>query len=651
MKDEPRPIAELVPLSPPAFERVVRQCMAKHPDDRWQSASDLKRELAWIAASGSQPGIPAPALARPRQRVWRTWTPVAAGLVLAAAGLWRGAARQAADPHMHVVLTHDAGGIIVPEPEWVAISPDGRRVAYEATDSSTTLLYVRDVGSAIPRKACDLSPIGDVFWSPDGRYLGFTTSGDDARLWKIPAEGGSPVSICDVKWSRGATWGKNGDIVFSPAPEGPLYRVSASGGDVTPVTSLDAARHETGHRAPCFLPDGEHFLFAALPQQERGWDIFVGSLRSKAVRKVLTAGSAVTYVHPGYLLYVRDEKLVAQRFDMKKLALAGDPLPIADPPAPGLQDAARTATASNDGRLAMLRNVQAPTRVQWVDRGGLLVGSLPMPVGRYLQVASSPDGRSALAVRSVSAVMSEIWQADPARGTTTRVTPAGVYGSNPVWSADGRGVCYTSTRESGQKIFLQRLGDVTEPRLLRTIDAQFQVPTGFTPDGRTLIFSVVAATTQFDLWTVPVDGTSEPRPVVRSSSWETDGVISPDGHWLAFDSDETGKTEVYVESFPVPGGRVRISTGGGASPQWTRGGKELLYLRPEPGGASVMSVAIETGPALRPAMPRVLFRVAGLQGFSPTQDGERILIAAETGTTPPPTIALILDWTEQLKDR
>jgi eukaryotic-like serine/threonine-protein kinase len=220
-----------------------------------------------------------------------------------------------------------------------------------------------------------------------------------------------------------------------------------------------------------------------------------------------------------------------------------------------------------------------------------------------------------------------------------------------VWSADGTSVCYTTSRERGQRIVFQRLGEAAEPRLLRTNEAQFQVPTSFTPDGRTLVFSAIAATTQFDLWTIPLDGSAEPRPVVRSSSWETDGVVSPDGRWLAFGSDETGKQEVYVESFPVPGGRVRISTGGGASPQWTRDGKELLYMRQEQGGASIMSVAVDASGAFHPAMPRVLFRIAGLQAFSPTRDGERILISAETGVNPPPSISLILNWREQLQDR
>jgi Tol biopolymer transport system component len=239
------------------------------------------------------------------------------------------------------------------------------------------------------------------------------------------------------------------------------------------------------------------------------------------------------------------------------------------------------------------------------------------------------------------------------RGTTPkhRLRRHSNLGANPVWSGDGTSVCYTSSSEGGQRIVFQRFGAAADPRLLRTSNAQFQAPTGFTPDGRTLVYSAIAPTTQFDLWAVPMDGSAAPTLLVRTSAWETDGVVSPDGLWLAFSSDETGKAEVYVESFPVPSRRVRISTGGGSSPQWTRDGKELMYQRQDHGGASIMSAAVETGAGFHPGMPRVLFRVAGLLAFSTTRDGERILVSAETGVSPPPSIALILDWPEQMRDR
>jgi Tol biopolymer transport system component len=491
----------------------------------------------------------------------------------------------------------------------------------------------------------------DVFWSPDGRCLGFTTTGDAARMWKVPADGGAPVSICDVKWSRGATWSKDGTIVFAPAPEGPLYRVAASGGDPVAVTALDSSRHETGHRMPWFLPDGQHFLFAALPSGPRGWDIYVGSLRSKKVTRILTASSGVTYAAPGYLLYVRDGKLVAQRFDAGVLKLVGDPVPIGDPPDPGPVDASRIATASDNGRLAMLRNQAPDTRVEWVDHAGAVVGRIPLPPGRYTEISASPDGRSVLASRGVSNVTSDLWLADPARGTTTRLTPAGGNEFGPRWLPDGSGYAFGAAREGGGRIFVARLGDPKPPRPVPTSDAQFQSVTGISPDGRWLVLSIVDPVRQFDVWMLPTDGSAKPTLLVGGSAWEDRGVVSPDGHWLAFNSDETGQAEVYVQPFPGPGPRTRVSFDGGHDPCWARGGKELLYQRDETGGGSVIAVPVTIGERFTPGTPRTLFHRPGLVSFSAAVDGDRILVSANAEGAVPPSLALTLDWPRQLKER
>jgi len=627
---------------------LLRRCLTKDAKQRLRDIGDARLELSEALTS---PAEPVAAAAAPRGPALLPWAVAALGLALAAFGLWRGSARVARDPHLHSVLTHDLGGPIAPYPASLAISPDGKRVAYLVADSTGMQLWMRELDQDAPRLVYSKSSATDVFWSPDSRYLGFSTTGDRARLWKVPAEGGDPVSICDVKWTRGATWGAKGVIVFQPAPEGPLFKVSAGGGDAEPVTEIDTSRHQTGHRMPCFLPDGEHFLYAGLPQGPRGWDIFVGSLGSKRATKLLTAGSGVTYVEPGYLLYVRDGKLVAHRFDARSRKLSGDPAPIADPADSGPVDATTFASASRDGRLVMLRNSAPDTRVEWVDRAGQTLGRVPLPAGQYYQAAPSPDGRSVLISRTASNSAAEIWHSDPARGTTTRLTPPGKNDAGPVWLPDGGRYAFASLREGGIRIFVTGVGDPAEPRLVPTMNAQFQSATGVSPDGRTLLVSIVDPVNQFDIWAVPVDGGGQPVAVVRGPAWEDVGTVSPDGKWLAFQSNETGQMEVYVQPFPGPGPRTRISLDGGHDAVWTRGGKELLFQRDGAGGGSVMAVAVETGAQFSAGTPRALFHRGGLLGFSAPPDGGRILALSNAEGAVPPTIALTLDWTRQLKEK
>ena len=635
---------------PPRVRELLRRCLRKDARERLRDIGDARLEIAEAIAAGAT-AAPEPAAKTTPHAGGFAWLVAALGLALAVAGVWRGSARLETDQHLHAVLTHEAGGAIQPYPTSVIISPDGRRVAYIVVDSTGSQLWVRDLDQQGPRRVTDMTSVRDVFWSPDGRTLAFSTMGDGARLWKVPAAGGAPVSICDVKWSRGATWGKGDVIVFAPAPDGPLYRVPAGGGRVEAATTLDSTRHETGHRFPWFLPDGDHFLYAAIPQGPRGWDICVGSLHSKESRRLLTAGSGATYADPGYLLYVRDGNLVAQRFDPQRIALSGDPVPIGDPPDAGPVAASWVATASRNGRLVMLRNRAPDTRVEWDDRSGTPLARIPLPTGHYETVVPSPDGTSILATRVVSAVAREIWRSDPTRGTTTRLTQPNPVSGDPVWLRDGTGFAFDREHEGGFRIYLAKLGGSGEPRLVPTTDAQFQSPTDISRDDRTLILSVVDPVNQFDIWSVPLDGSARPRLVASTSAWEDDGRLSPDDKWLALQSNVTGTNEVYIQPFPGPAPWTRVSFDGGRDPRWSRGGKELLYLRDEASGVSIMAAPIEVGGRLRAGTPRALFHKAGLAAFCPSADGARILVSADAGNEPPPSIALTLDWTRQLRER
>jgi Tol biopolymer transport system component len=659
LKEAPRPMVELQPLTPPALERVARQCLEKDPDERWQSARDVASELRWISESGAEvisPSLSSRRARMPRERV--AWlvagVAVVTALALAAASvaIWRGAHGPVGEASLHATILHDGEGVIDTTPSNVAISPDGRRIAYIVNEADGVRLWVRDLESGTSRRLSDLASAQFPFWSPDGQWVAFFTEADPPRLWKAPANGGAPISLCRTTAGAGGTWSQDDVIVFAPTAAGPLHRVPASGGSSEPVTALDATRHETGHRMPWFLPDGDHFLFSTLPRAGPDVEIFAGSLRSKQVKRIMSASSGVTYAEPGYLLFERDRKLVAQRFDPSRLELTGEPVPIGDPSLAEAQwEATWMATASRDGRLASLMSWPGRTEVEWVDRSGRRLGQVPLPTDRWQELALAPDGRSVLAGRPVSALGGEVWLFDSDGAKAERVSPREIINFGPVWAPDGNSFIYTSASSGRFEIYRQATDHAGAPQIIPTVDTQFKTALGFTSDGRTLVFAAYGPDWGWDLWTAPLRGGGAPVLLVRAIGRNPQAAVSSDGRWLAYASDESGQSEIYVTSFPAVGQRTRVSTSGGAVPVWTRGGKELLYVASRGRESTLMSVAVEAGPPLIAGAPRSILTRRGLVSFAATQDGERLLLSVESGDTPPPYIGLTLNWTAALKGR
>jgi Tol biopolymer transport system component len=476
-----------------------------------------------------------------------------------------------------------------------------------------------------------------MFWSPDSRYFGYSVGG---KLRKIAVGGGEPTTICNVKWARGADWGSRDQIVFAALPESPLFAVAAAGGEPRQVTTLDAARHETSHRFPSFLPDGDHFLFVALPGGQGGFDIFLGSLKSKEVRKIMRADSAAVYAEPGYLLFAREGKILAQPFDPRRLELSGEAAVLADAPPKSDLDAEPVVSASDDRRIVFLRSGVTSTRLEWHDRKGIAQGTVPLPPGPWEMSMLSPDRRTAAVMNG-----SELWLVDLVRFIPTRFADTFSKEAGLALFDDSRRFAFSSNQSGRAEIYIGSTTGAGEPQIVPTTDAQFKTVWDISTDGKTMVFGQMGDTTRWDLWILPLQEGGKPQPYLAGPGQEQSAHLSPDGKWLAYDSDESGQKEVYVQSFPVPGHKMRISVDGGDWPGWTQGGKELLYGK----GDILMSVPITTaGAELEPGTPRPLLTIPeGTNGGDGTADGERFLIS--TGPEVQRDIRVILNWTALLK--
>jgi Tol biopolymer transport system component len=639
MNAQPLPMSGLAPMAPPALERVVDACLAKDPGERIQTAHDVRLQLRWIAEGGSQAGLPAPVVARRKGRERLAWIIAAAGLALGAVAAPAWFAGFAPVRPVQLSLLVPEGQVLTPYSSDTAISPDGRTVAFAAYDSNgVPHLWLH----SLEAQAATLLPGTEnafmPFWSPDSRVIAFA-SPSEHKLKKVPISGGTPLTVCDAENFRGGSWGRNGEILFAPASEGPLYRVSAGGGEAIQVTTVDSVRHENGHRMPCFLPDGEHFLFASLPAGPQGFDIYTGSLRSKSVKKVMTARSAPAYVSPGCLVFVREGSILAQRFDAGRLELRGEAVTIGEAPVASELNADRVASGSRDGRLVFPIARRPDTHLVWLDRTGVPSGEVALPRGPWGALTLSPDARRAALVNG-----NDIWIADLTRMVTTRVTSGKAVNTTPIWSPDGAHIAFVSTQIGREEIYVVNADASGDPVRTRTTDDQFKLPYDWSRSGETLVFGSLSPTTHWDIWTVPMSGDGKPSAYLRSPSVEQGGRISPDGKWLAYQSDESGTIEVYAQSFPVPGHKVQISTGGGQYPAWTRDGRELVYYSGD--FSAAISVPLEIGPEIRPGAPRTLFKFPrGYTGADVARDGERFLVSVPTGEGAPARLNVVLGWT------
>ena len=623
-------------MIPPALNRVVKTCLAKDPEDRFQTAHDAKLQLEWIAEGGSQAGLPAPVVARRKNREKLAWA-VAAILALVSALAIVGYLRRAPKPPRVVRFE-----LATPE-EIVAldaprVSPDGRYVAFNATDSSgKTRIWLRALNALAPQPLPGTEGTNRPFWSPDSRFLGFFAEG---KLKKIDVTGGPPQNICDAPTGSDGSWSPEGVILYDGRGTDPIHRVSAAGGVPVAAVKPDPAKKIGQVGWPEFLPDGKHYLYMVIGTRAEDSAYRIGSLDSNESKQLAPAQTLVTYAPPGYLLFVRDRTLVAQPFDAKAMKTTGEPVPLAEKIGVDNVGLARFSV-SREGTLAY-RTGESGTRLLWVDRNGKELGTAG-EAGDSREPALSPRGdRLAFGMADARANNSDVWVRDLARGVNSRLTFGPVDEFAPTWSPDGNRIAYAV---DGKGIF-EKAADGTgeESELLKAPELMF--PTDWSRDGRYIAFTWQGKGTGFDAWVLPTFGDRKPIAVLKTPFNEGGTVFSPDGRFIVYMSNESGRNEIYARSFPGPGGKWQVSADGGADPHFSADGKEIYYRAPD---QKVMAVDVKIGAGFEAGVPKALFlgrfQPANARNrFVPSADGQKFLIVAPLGRDAMAPTTVVLNW-------
>jgi serine/threonine protein kinase/Tol biopolymer transport system component len=650
LETDPPPISSLQPMTPPALDRIVKKCLRKDPDERWQDARDVTDELKWINGSGSQPAVPVtPVVRRKLDRL--AWAVAAAALVIAAAAASVAYLRRATAviPPVRFAVGPPEKGSFSPLSPFLTLSPDGSNLAFVASGpTGTRQLWIRALDSlaAQPLPGSEMADVS--FWSADSRSVAFYAEGS---LKKMAVSGGPAQTLTAAipLPIGGGTWSQEGVVLFGtfPPSKSGIQRVSAAGGTATPATTLDASRQENAHLWPHFLPDGRHFLYLARSTNAENNGIYVGSLDSQERTLLLNANSNAVYVPPGYLLYHRAGTLMAQPFDAQRTRLMGEPVPIAE----GLQfvDVFGHAAfaASQNGVLAYRSGTGMPTRtLVWVSRNGT-EQPLAAPERAYDYPRLSPDGgRIALEIGP------QIWIYDLARDALTRLTfEEGSVSENPIWSPDGKRILFDSST-TPRGIFSQMADGSGGLERLTTSEYQ-QTTRSWSSDGQWLAFNQLHPTTQRDIWVLRLSD-RKAQPFLTTRFNEGAPEFSPDGRWLTYVSDESGGPEIYVQPYPSPGGKWQISTEGGTEPVWNHNGRELFYRS----GTRMMVVDVTTQPTFSAGKPRLLFDRQYLSTpfpqtfprYAVSPDGQRFLMVKQ-GEQALTQINVVQNWISELKGR
>jgi len=645
MKEEPAPVSAVLPTSPPALDRVIRKALSKDPEDRWQSAGDLGSELKWIAEGGSASGIAAPVVPSRRRRL--AWLPWVAALILAAIGFAAGlrARRTAEAPVTRSSID------LPPEMDldrWTspAISPDGSTLVFAATGADRKRqLWVRRMDQFSVQPLAGTDDAMGPFWSPDGHSIGFFAA---RKLKRVPAAGGAVLTICDAQDGRGATWSVDDVIVFAPAPFSGLFKVPASGGAPVEVTRVETQGRT--HRLPWFLPDGKHLLYLSGTQtSDIDKDTSLQALDLATGKSTLVARetSEGRFVEPGYLVFLRDGNLLAQPFDRKTLKTTGPAAPIAEGVAFEAFRWVGKFAISATGRLVYQSNEAfRKSLLTWFDLDGKPLGSVG-EAANFFTVALSPDARRVVATLLGNRnYRPEIRLYDLERGVGSRFT-FGVQGSNfPAWSPDGRAVAYG---DPGSGVRIKAADGSSESKLILPEKANIW-PLSWSADGKRMLLRIQDNQGgSVDLWDLPLEGESKPRKLFPTDPDELqNGTISPDGKWLLYVSNETGRREIYVVPYPSLGEKRQVSTAGADSGRWL-GQNAIVYQQPPDG--RLFAVDVETqGGGLRLGAPRPIFggKPPPRGPYDAARDGKRLLFAVPVEDGSSAMIRFVSDWRAEL---
>ena len=668
LKDQPPPMSQRQPaqsqsVPPRALERLARKCLEKKPDDRWQSARDLKPALELIDLDAPPPATSSlsatvPVEAPPRAKRW-LWPGIAAVALFALAGaaywFWPKAAPARATK-FQVTLPEN-----VTFDEYVSVSPDGHKLLFNATGAQSGL-WVHDLDTPEWRRLAGTETAQSPFWSPDSRFLGFAVGGD---LKKIEVAGGPPQTLCTVAGATGTgAWNKDGVVVFGNRGAGPLRRISAAGGVAADLTVVDTARGENFHALPTFLPDQKHFLYLRTGAAEVA-GIYAGSIDLKPAdqpkQRILANSLAASYVN-GNLFFMRDGTLMVQPFDAGKLQLTGDPVPVAEHVA--VTGAIGVFSVSPTGVLAYRTGANSGGGFQttWFDRDERQISAFGQP-GSDQRLTLSPDGMRAAGRDATENANGDIWLLDFTRGVRTRLTFRQSLGSDPVWAPDGAHIFFAAGNRLDTIYEKDASGAGGEKELLKK-PGEIKLPSSVSRDGRFLLYNTaLVPKTGNDLWVLPLDGPGQGKPALLLGTEFSEGAgsFSPDGRWIAYVSNESGRFEVYIRPFiasPTPSlgeGKWQVSrdgvsvfAGGAQTPlRWRKDGKELLFM-----GANNAIMAVDlSGSGAAPLLgtPKQLFIGPANNGWDATADDSRFLLSVLPGSGGQTPITVVLNWQADLK--
>ena len=649
LEHEPAPLAQNRPEGPPLLDHVLRRCLAKDPEERWQTMKDMARTLKWIE-NEPQRDIPVVERLAPWKRLVWISSIVLWALIAALLAVWRLRPGPTL-PEMRVEISTPPSA----DPVSLAISPDGRKLVFVATHEGRSRLWLRALGSVSSRPLEGTDGASCPFWSPNNGSVGFFA---DGKLKRVDVDSASVRILSDVAIVCGGTWNADDTILYAVPMFGPISRVSATGPPPptrVDVTRTDPPRHSS-HRFPQFLPDGRHFLYYAAGSPEaRG--IYVGDLNGTEPRRLLDADTAAVY-SSGHLLFVRQGTLFAQAFDPAGMVLTGNPFSVEEHVAFDPTKYAAAVSASSTG-IVIYRPGSAAGRRQffWLDRSGKEIGRVGDPDSAGpVDPSLSPDGHRVALHRTVNG-RPDIWLLETGRAalirfTSEEITGAGSGAIRPIWSPDGTQIVFASIAKKVTDLFRISVRGGKAELLLET--DQPKAATDWSTDGRFLLYRSSDWKTGWDIWALPMDGGGSPGTrvqVVRTNFDETNGQLSPDGKWVAYQSNETGRFEIYVQPFPGPGAKSAISRNGGAQVRWRRDGKELFYVGPDDRLMAVPMQLASNGQSIEIGAPTPLFTThiggavqgANMQQYMVSSDGQRFLMNTimEDALLP---IIVLLNW-------
>jgi serine/threonine-protein kinase len=641
--------------TPAAIRRLLRRCLERDPKRRLQAVGEariaIEDTLSGTAEVGEVREPPLQNVSR-RAMLWSLGGLAALSIGVALWTLLRApspATRQIA----RLVVNVPPGDRLAPGPlSHIALSPDGSRLVYVARGVGTNQLYVRPIDRFEAAPIPGTAGAGSPFFSPDGQSVGFFAEG---KLKKVSLGGGATLTLCGAPNNRGGGWGPDDTIIFAPSIITGLFRVSAAGGTPAPLTTVDREKGEFGHRWPETLPGGKAVLFTILTGTSFD-DARIGvlSLETGERRVLVQGGTYARYVPTGHVVYARAGGLLAVPFDLKRLEVTGPPVSILDGVSMNPTYGSAEFSISAEGSLAYVPGGSSggERMLLWVDRTGA-AQPLPTPLRSYMSPRLSPDGtRLAVAITGANA---GVWVYDLGRGTLTRLIESPNFITWPIWTPDGKRITFQSAQSAPSSLlstfWMPADGsDAAEPL---TTSEKYRMPGSWSPDGRTLAFTETDPTTGFHIGVLTLEGDRKTRPFLQTPSNDGGPAFSPDGRWLAYQSGESGRWEVYVRPFPGPGGKLQISTDGGTEPVWARNGRELFYRN----GDKMMATAVEAKPTFSAAKPRLLFEghfEAYINSFDPnydvSSDGRRFLmVKASEQESAATQLNVVLNWSDELR--